>query len=158
MDSLSPESTQPSDRHEPADIDRRLLAVERAASVAVVPGEAAEWAGAVLEELLGAAAGWRRTRDAWHSVIDDILSADPALGARVSHLLQRLRTLDAAISNLEQRLRDLASERDETPAELEAAEQVREALLAWSTACRSLSGELDTWYGEAYYRDRGTGD
>src|SRR5690606_19453569 len=87
----------------------------------------------------------------------EILDADPALAPRMEALRERLEEMDVELSSLRRALSGMCGLDGEVPADLERAEDRRRELLGWSVGCRSLGGEIDTWFTEAYYRDRGVG-
>lgn len=144
--------------HLPHDLDRRLEELEHAAAAAVVPGDAAVWAEGVLDRLEASVSAWKATRETWLAMTDEILDADPALAPRMEALRERLEEMDAELSSLRRALSGMCGLDGEVPADLERAEDRRRELLGWSVGCRSLGGEIDTWFTEAYYRDRGVGD
>lgn len=144
--------------HLPHDLDRHLDDLECAVCAAVVPGDISSWAEGVLERLDASGGAWQAARDTWLAMTDEIRTADPALAPRMRALRDRVSEMDREMGALRSALAGIRKVDGETPDELQEANDLRRELLSWSVACRSIGGELDTWFTEAYYRDRGVGD
>jgi hypothetical protein len=130
----------------------------------VIPGESRNWLGSVLSETGGAWKAIERRCGDHECLIQGILNEDPELATRARTLQAEefdLRSkVQCEIDTLQELERSL-KERDETHTSEEPVQEVSETrreLLSDLFRFRALDKEVEAWYLEACYRDRGVQD
>lgn len=156
MDRQASSELAPSPSREP--FREVLTRVERAVVAPIVPGELPDWCANVLEHLAALARVWSAQRREHAGIFEGIIARDPGLGHRVAHMHQTEAQLQRELSGLCAGVRTMAGMQAETHGSWEprdAGYKLRERLLQFIVDCRALESEVDTWYVESRYRDRG---
>jgi len=139
-----------------------LAELEQEGTQPVVPGELASWCRDVGAKLAAMRDAWREASRRWREETERILEKDTALAARVDELRRKEAALGDELDDASSRAKGLLAGDLEDPTASEeslgGAERLRKDLLAWIVGARALDAEVETWFLEADYRDRGVGD
>ena len=137
---------------------RALRQLERAALAPVQPGELLLWAQAVAEALDAVRLGWSHRERRHRELRREIARTDAALYHRLATLSKRARRHLRELVELRVQARSLRLELQqggERATHRERAWELRDRVVYWNIALRVLDNELDAWFAEAFYRDRG---
>lgn len=150
-------------RQSGAGLPDALEKLEETATQVAVPGEVDSWIRAVRDALDGLGPPWNRSNDSDEASYRQILKSDPELAPRVEEMREVSRELCRRLSAVEDELGEIRRKIERTPdtsgeEPVRRLEELRRKLLQWIVDCRAHRTELDTWFLEAVYRDRGVGD
>lgn len=128
-----------------------------------IPGELTAWITAVQEAAATLAlnlATWQRS--ALHQQYEEILQADPEMGAKVEKLIAEDNELIKEVAVFHERLHNLAEaaahvDRDEGKL-CEPRKRLEEQGVALLVSIKKHQVAATTWLGEAHFRDRGVKD
>ncbi|MCA9415610.1 MAG: hypothetical protein KC917_05040 [Candidatus Omnitrophica bacterium] len=132
---------------------------EETTLVPIVPGEGEKWCVSVAKSIETTHEEIKRTLEEHQDAYARILDEDPGLSARVRELrgkesesVEQLIAFLGKTQFAEARVKQTSENSWEPTTDLEV---LRGDILDWITTTRALHEEIETWYVEAFYRERG---
>lgn len=144
------------------EIEERLSLLEQAVLEPVIPGEALAWHLRVQPALEAALKSFTDLGERHEADFESILENDPEISQRVILLKEREQELSEALRG---HLGVLASLRIEEESRISESEEpvdklndLRNELVVAVAHCKAHHRDVESWFMESLYRDRGTQD
>jgi hypothetical protein len=162
---MQPESMRAIQKPMPDPSEERFVRatrrVEAVATAPVISGEARRWIRDTASALAELREAWSRRKSRQRKVKRDIERWDPALYHRLTDVAERSQRNRNKLAELQGKLEELEGALDDGATETALRERIwelRDQLVYWSVTVRVLDAELDRWFAESLYRDRGVAD
>lgn len=141
--------------------DTALHELENTASLPVVPGELAGWCKNIVAALNRLSQLWSDYLDRHGATFNAIARQDPGLAHRTGVLREKDAWLADRLRRLREQARgivDVIADHDGSWEPRQRGAALRRELLAFVVDVRAQRAQIDNWFVEALYRDRGVAD
>lgn len=144
------------------ELDVAIEALEREVDAPILPGELVSWCADVEPPLATVGEAFQAVLQNQKALITEILEEDPGLAARAEALDEERKEIAARLRELQSRVTGLQvdSEAGEETSEepVHEGEDLRRDIMEWIVDARASDREIEGWFQEAIYRDRGVVD